>query len=219
MVVYPNHRSESACCKIRLHQLCSTAGSNINAGLWNNIFKERICLETKASDRHALHSPLLALGAQAFVATATQEAHTCNSPPVWRGRGEAGHLAGEVWALSDSQMTSNNRLPLCLLPQNCNVPGDPPNHPRVNNTNRFMITWLNLKYYKINYLVWYGHLLYGELSFNHQHFVSKSNRINYKYGLSKVKNSTVCAMSQWDEWIKCQEFIKRTRSSTSTFLY
>lgn len=42
-------------------------------------------LGSKASDRHALHSPLLVLGAEAFVAIATQEAHTCNSPPSGGG--------------------------------------------------------------------------------------------------------------------------------------
>ena len=54
--------------------------------------------------------------------------------PVWRGRGETGHLAGAVWAPYDSRLTSNNCRTLCLHPQNRKVPRDLPQHLRINST-------------------------------------------------------------------------------------
>lgn len=61
--------------------------------------------------------------------------------PVWRGRGETGHLAGAVWAPL--------RLPItaycsCLLPPlNCPDSRDQPLHRGVNNINQGTVPWQN----------------------------------------------------------------------------
>lgn len=74
-----------------------TAGSNINPGLWNCTFKEKICWVTRASDRHVLHSPLLVLGTRRLLLQ-LQHKEPTQLTPVWRGRVETRHLAGAVWA-------------------------------------------------------------------------------------------------------------------------